>query len=397
MFRKCKRLARKYWNKLIGKEVKPIVIPDILHDALVDIGIPNAISFSYDAQKKKTLSFVSSMKAEASFDYFYSSSVNQCNIYNSVYACLLLGLYNELNKSSKEEKEQLVAYFDSFQNPKDGMFYDTRIDGDTYRTCNWWGAEHLCPHIIAVYCALGAKPKYEFDWVKKYYDYKVLKDLLDTCDWESAIPNENDIDNKIMNVGVMLQYQRDFWNDKEAGAAVEYLKTYLRGKLKQETGMWGTYDINDKEELPRMIQFSYHLFRIFMYDNEKMLSPKHIIDNIIKSQNKYGGFGASLNSSACEDIDAIDVLIYTANQIDYRKTDIIRCLSYALQFVLTNQNEDGGFVFRRDEEFSYGHHLLSSKKNESGMFPTWFRTLCLAYMARYMGDKNYSFVNAPGY
>lgn len=397
MFRKCKRLARKYWNKLTGKEIKPVETPDILHDALVEIGIPNAISFSYDIQKKKTLSFVSTMKAEAPYEYLYSASVKQGNIYNSVYACLLLDLYGELDKLSKEGNAQWVAYFDSFQSSEDGLFYDSRIDGNTYRTCNWWGAEHLCPHIIAAYTALGAKPKYEFEWVKKYYDKKVLKELLDSCDWESAIPNENDIDNKIMNVGVMLQYQRDFWDDKEARKAVDYLKTYLREKLKSETGMWGTYDVNEKEELPRMIQFSYHLFRIFMYDKEMMISPERIIDNIIKSQNKYGGFGASLNSSACEDIDAIDVLIYTANQVDYRKTDIIRCLSYALQFVLANQNADGGFVFRRDEAFGYGHHLLSSKKNESGMFPTWFRTLCLAYMARYMGDNNYKFVNAPGY
>lgn len=397
MFRKCKRVVRKYWNKLLGIGVKPVETPDILHDALMDIGLSNAISFSYDIQKAKTLSFVSAMASDIPFEYLYSSSVKQANIYNSVYACLLKGLYGEINKLSAEEKLQWKAYFDSFQNSEDGLFYDSRIDGEVYRTCNWWGAEHLCPHIIAAYSVLGGKPKYEFEWVKKYYDKKVLTELLDSCDWESAIPNENDIDNKIMNVGVILQYQRDFWNDKKAEEAVDYLKTYLRGKLNKETGMWGTYDVNNREELPRMIQFSYHLFRIFMYDNEKMVSPQSIIDNIIKSQNKYGGFGTSLNSSACEDIDAIDVLIYTAGQINYRRTEVIRCLSYALQFILANQNADGGFVFRRDEAFGYGHHLLFSKKNESGMFPTWFRTLCLAYIARYMGDNNYNFTKAPGY
>ena len=397
IFRKCKRLARKYWSKLTGKEVKPVETPDILHDALVDIGIPNAISFSYDTQKEKTLSFVSSMKAETPYEYLYSSSMNQCNIYNSVYACMLYGLFNETSKLSAEEKQAWVDYFNNYQNPDDGLFYDDRIDGDFFRTCNWWGAEHLCPHIINAYGVLGARPQFEFTWVKKYYDLEVLKALLDECDWNSAIPNENDIDNRIMNVGVMLQYQRDFWMDKKAGKAVEYLENYLRERLHPDTGMWGAYDVNDADQLARMIQFSYHLYRIFIYDNEKLLNPKRMIDLIIRSQNKYGGFGYSLNSSACEDIDAIDLLIYASKQTEYRKVDIYRTLALAQVFIFANQNEDGGSVFRRDEDFAYGHNLLYSDKNQSGMFPTWFRALCTAYIAQFMGDTNYKFEHIPGY
>jgi hypothetical protein len=397
MFKKCKRIARKYWNKILGREIPPVESPDILASTITELGLPHAVSFAYNSEKEKVLSFVTSMRAEAPFEYYYSASTKQPNIYNSVYACMLYGLFNEASKLTAEEKQAWVDYFNKFQNPEDGLYYDDRIDGELFRTCNWWGAEHLCPHIINAYGVLGARPQYEFTWVKKYYDLNVLKALLDECDWNSAIPNENDIDNRIMNVGVMLQYQRDFWKDKQAGKAVEYLENYLRKRLNPETSMWGAYDVNDTDQLARMIQFSYHLYRIFIYDKEKLQNPERMIDLIIRSQNKYGGFGYALNSSACEDIDAIDLLIYASKQTEYRKVDVYRTLTLALVFIFANQNEDGGSVFRRDEAFGYGHYLLSSKKNQSGMFPTWFRALCVAYIVQFMGDTNYKFEHIPGY
>ena len=397
MLKKCKRLARKYWNKMLGREIRPVVNPDILASAIAELGMPHAVSFTYDSEKEMVLSFVASMKADTPFEYYYSASVNQPNIYNCVYACMLYGLFDEASKLTVEEKQAWVDYFNKFQNPDDGLFYDERIDGEVFRTRSWWGVEHLCPHIINAYAVLGAHPQYEFTWVKKYYDLDVLKALLDECDWNSAIPDANDIDNRIMNLGVILQYQRDIWHDKQAAKAVDYLEKYLRERLNPETGMWGAYDVNDPAQLARMIQFSYHLYRIFIYDKEKLLSPERMIDLIIRSQNKYGGFGYSLNSSACEDIDAIDLLIYASNQTDYRKVDVYRTLALAQVFIFANQNVDGGSVFRRDEAFEYGHELLYSAKNQSGMFPTWFRALSIAYIAQFMGDTNYKFEHIPGY
>jgi len=59
-------------------------------------------------------------------------------------------------------------------------------------------------------------------------------------------------------------------------------------------------------------------------------------------------------------------------------------------------NDNGGFVFRRGEQMVYGHELMSSKANESAMFPTWLRTLSLAYLAKalpdsFLGDFDWQF------
>lgn len=389
-------IVNSIFNSLSSLFYKRKETPDLLPNCIVTLGLKNAIHFSFENQKEKTLKFVSQMQTSNEFEYKYSPSNKVPSIYNSVYACMLLSMYGELNIIDDTKKKRWLKYFDNFQNADSGYFSDPRLANDNWTKLNWWGAEHLCPHIIVAYTALGGKPKYEFEWVKKYYDLNVLKSLLDSCDWNSAIPDENDIDNKIMNVGATLQYQRDFWNDKEAATAVDYLKDYLRNKINPTTGMWGNYNVNDAIELPRMIQFSYHLYRLFFYDKELLFYPERIIDCILKSQNVYGGWGTKLNSSACEDIDALDILMYASKQINYRSDEIKRAIIYSMAFILSNENEDGGFVFRRDEAFAYGCNEMASSKNESAMFPTWFRSLCLAYICDYFKIGGYIFTRCPG-
>lgn len=390
-------IVNSIFNSLSSLFYKRKETPDLLPNCIVTLGLKNAIHFSFENQKEKTLKFVSQMQTSNEFEYKYSPSNKVPSIYNSVYACMILSMYGEIKKMDTLTKKKWISYFDSFQDPNTGFFVDDRIVNKNWKTINWWGAKHLCPQVISVYTAFGAKPKHEFIWVKKYYDINLLQSLLDTCDWDSAIPDENDIDNEIMNLGAILQYQRDFFNDQQAGKAVVFLKDYLKSKINASTGMWGGYNVNDKAELARMIQFSYHLFRIFFYDNEALINEKKLIDLILKSQSSNGGWGMKINSSACEDIDAIDILIYASNRTDYRKEDIKKAITLSLIFILANQNEDGGFVFRRDEPFTYGTSVMSSGRNESAMFPTWFRSLCIAYMCNFLGIANYDIVHCPGY
>jgi hypothetical protein len=97
------------------------------------------------------------------------------------------------------------------------------------------------------------------------YDPVVIEKWLEQFNWQGTMIGEEDLDNKIMNIGCLLQYQRDYWQDAEAGNAVQFLKTYLRSKINKQTGMWGGFDINNPHQRSRMIQFAYHLFQLYFY------------------------------------------------------------------------------------------------------------------------------------
>lgn len=333
---------------------------------------------------------------QTEIEYYYSKNSSRPTLYSSVYACMTLSLLGELSNYEHEKKSRWAEYFDSFQNPSDGLFYDPTVENNIYNDTDWWGARHLALHIVTAYSALGFRPKFKFLFLEKYYDLSYIKSWLDDFDWHSIAIGTNDIDNKIMNIGCLLQYQRDYWDDLEAGASVDFLKKYLKSKINISTGMWGGFNIQEPDQLSRMVQFAYHLFPIFFYDDDFDMDHDKIIKNTLRTQNQLGGFSPQLNSSACEDIDSVDILIRLAPFAPHLKNDIDDSLKRAFTWILYNQMEDGGCVFKLHESMTYGHIEMSSRKNESSMFPTWFRTLSIAYLTKYFHTSNFYIKKSPG-
>ncbi len=330
------------------------------------------------------------------FEYRYSARSSKPVLYASAYACMALSLLGKLDQLSEAERQDWAGYFDSFQNEDDGLFYDQAIDNDIYADSDWWGARHLALHMISAYTALGRTPRYPFRFLQQYYEVGQIGAWLDAFDWTASIGLVDDVDNKIMNIGCLLQYQRDTWKDAEAAKAVSYLQGYLKDRINPETGMWGNWNIDKPQHRSRMVQFAYHLFPLFLYDRQPLDYPEKIVDLVLKTRNASGGFGVSVNSSACEDIDSIDILCRLAASVPERSAEIDAALHKALSWVLCNQVDDGGFVFRLYEAFTYGHEEMSSGQNQGAMFPAWFRLLSLAYLARYFGVESFSIKPAPG-
>lgn len=362
----------------------------LLHE-YIDKGVISVINYNFDNLKNETLCFVDSMRVSNSFvKYKFSPSQDKESIYASVYACLLYDMYGEIKKFSNVQKQEWIDYFDSFQSKKDGLWYDKNLINEYYNDSDWWGARHLAIHMIAAYTALDAKPKYKISYVEKYYNKNYLYLWLDKFDWNGFFDHDNDIDNKIMNIMVVIQYNRDYFDDEDAGIAILNLYNYLDSKINPDTGMWGECDVDNSYQLSRSVQFAYHLLMGYFYDGRKVLGSERIIELTLRTQNRLGGFGERLNSSACEDIDSIALLIHLIDKTDI---DINNSLKKALVWVFSNQNDDGGFVFRRNEAMWYGHDIMTANINESHLFATWFRTLSLSKICIFLSFKHGYHIN----
>jgi hypothetical protein len=356
-------------------------------------------SFKFEDFKRDIIVFVRSNQVnETHYLHKYSASCTKPTLYASAYALMTLSLLGELEKLSDGEKEEWRNYFDSFQNESDGLFYDPAVQNEIYYDTDWWGARHLALHMISAYTDLGFRPKYSFAFLKKYYKPTAIQEWLDQFDWQSASIGAEDVDNKIMNIGCLLQYQRDYWEDAEAAQAIEFLKKYLRSKINKQTGMWGFFDIAKPHQRSRMVQFAYHLLPIFFHDQDFDFNAGLIVTNVLNTQNKYGGYGVQLNSSACEDIDSIYLLIRLRFLCDAsQQIEIEVSLKKAFSWIFLNQMEGGGFVFRLFEGLKYGHQETSSIGGQGGMFPTWFRLLSIAYLVNSHGSNAFVIKNSPGY
>lgn len=346
------------------------------------------------------MQFVHSLRTDDSgVRYRYAQSCTHPTLYASAYACMTLSLLGSLQSENKVRNAAWAEYFDGFQSAEDGLFYDPVVMNKAYPDSDWWGARHLTAHMLSAYTDLGVRPRHPFRYLAKYYAPAYMKAWLNGFDWAVESLGAGDVDNKIMNIGCQLQFQRDAWADGGAAAAVDCLKGFLRGKIDPATGMWGRFDTNDPNQRSRMVQFAYHLFPLFFYDGDFDFDHTQIVSHVLNTQNRHGGYGVRANSSACEDIDSIDLLIrfapFVAPSI---REEIDRSLTLALDWVMLNQMKDGGFVFRLAEPFQYGSARTSSRVNEGALFPTWFRTLSIAYMSRYLSlPHGFEITVAPGY
>lgn len=275
---------------------------------------------------------------------------------------------------------------------------DPVVQNEYYNDSDWWGARHLAVHMISAYTQLGAKPRHPFKFLSPFYDLTYLEKFLQ--DNVSAFDGDmnNDFDNKLMNLSCVLQYQRDFWNDKRAGEAVRFIQEFLLKKVNPETGIWGDSVIDTDVIRSRKVQFAYHLFPLFLYDNIFKFDIDKVAEITLLTQNKFGGYGVKPNSSACDDIDSIDILVRFTKLTTVPWPTIEQSLQRGMRWNLLNQVDDGGFVFRLNEGFMYGHAELSSMANQGAIFPTWFRTLNMAYLCKGLGvPSDFKIVRCPGY
>jgi len=307
-------------------------------------------------------------------------------------------LLGDLDLLSSSHRKDWIDYLASFQDESTGLFKDEAlIDSPYFEDCDWWGQRHLAVLVCNALVSLGGKSKYDINFLEPYYDDKYLYDWLNSCNL-SQPSNEDDTDNKIMNIGALLQYSRDFFGNKQAGKTLDNLLGWLKVKLNEDSGLWLEYDLSNKQSLSRTIQYAYHLLTLFSYDRKWYADSEKIIDHLLATQNDLGGYGVNLNSSACEDIDTIHLLGIFSKITNYREHDITASLQRSLPWVLANQNNDGGFVFRRNMAFRYGHETMYSEINESSAFATWFRVLSLAYLNRYLNlGYDFRLKRAPGY
>lgn len=356
-------------------------------------------SFEFDAFRNKILGFLNSLKTDESGVRFKYSHAASCpTLYASAYACMTYSLLNRLDDIQPATKLNWISYFNTFQSAEDGLFYDEAVENEYYNNSDWWGARHLAVHMISAYTQLGAKPAYPFGFLKPFYDLTFLDGFLRENEKFFIGRMDNDFDNKLMNIASLLQYQRDFWADKSAGDAIRHIQKFLLDRLNPDTGIWGDSIINDPISRSRKVQFAYHLFPLFWYDNIFSFDYKKITEVTLLTQNKFGGFGVQPNSSACDDIDSVDILVRFAKFSGRYDSQLIESLKRAMTWNLLNQVADGGLVFRLNEPFTYGHQELSSGKNQGAVFPTWFRTLNMAYLCKGLDiPSDFKTTRCPGY
>jgi len=325
--------------------------------------------------------------------YRYSDSGKVPILYASVYAVLVRHLLNDFTDLKLEDKMQWTEYICSHQN-EDGLFRDPFVENDIAETEDWWGWRHLTIHALMALKALDSQPKRQLYFLEKFNTPPKVRLWLNTLDWGRRVAFTS---NTIQNIGVAMQFARDFMGEENLKDAIAELLFGIKERCNPKNGLWGYGFDTKNEQLSQGIQAGYHFWLLFWYDDQKITFPEKVFNSALKLQNKLGGFSREkIWTSACEDIDALDPIVRLGLRNDNFKERSFAPIQRALKWILFNFNEDGGATFQRSDDFFYGHSLMFSKAGQSTMFATWFRMLSIAMACELLKFKE-GFVESPSW
>lgn len=329
--------------------------------------------------KKLTENYIHSLHVKEKnkfIGYKHSHSCKKINLYSLVSVLLIKHLF-KIDNNISEELHILKNY-----QSEDGLFRDKNINCKEANFSDDWGWKHLTLHALMTLDLYSIKSNYPIKMALELTPSNI-NEKLSSYDWKKKLPWTS---NAIQNLCVFLQYNRKYFNQNNATDILKKIELFINNKQSKHTGLFSD-KFHSFEELSNSVQSAYHFWLIYFSEGYEINYKEKIIDNVLKTQNLVGGFGYKLNSSACEDIDSIDILLRLSKQTDYRKNEIKESLNKSVSAILNNLNKDGGWVFRRNEALKIVHDEMFSHKNESNMFYTWFRLLGLSYASTYLENK----------
>ena len=314
--------------------------------------------------------------------YAYSSIPNgEISLYATCYA-ILTKLYLSKEQEYLEESLQFIR---NSQDEATGYFIGPEIKDFYPKETSRHDREHILRHstitAIPVLQQYNVALKYPLWNEHKYCEVNYLQSWLDARNWTNSWLEGNNL----LFTGQILIYLRDFEKVDGADESLALFFNWLDQHVDPKTGMWGT----DGFCSPFIAMCgAYHQLLVYYHENRPVLYPERIVDTILSLQHYDGGFFPGGGGGACEDVDAIDILVNMYKRYDYKRSTIRVALRRALKHLIVLQNEDGGFPYRANSAFSHmGIPATYSGTGKSNMFSTWFRTHTIALISEILVDE----------
>lgn len=273
----------------------------------------------------------------------------------------------------------------SWQDPNTGYFIGPELIANELRSPKHSYehiAQHLAAHVLPALALLGEKPAYPLAFAHPFSDLNFLRKWLDKRDWRDAWIEGNNL----LFVGQFLIHLRDVEKVQSAQPCLDLYFEWLDRDQDATTGLWGS---NGYCSNAIALYGGYHQLLVYYYEDRFVGYPERLIDVALSLQHLDGGFNSAGGGGACEDTDAIDILVNMYKYVDYKRPQIRSALRKALRHILKKQMSDGGFVYRLNEPFDHmGIQKTASRPNQSNLFSTWFRVHTLALINEILTDES---------
>lgn len=302
-------------------------------------------------------------------------------LYGTCYA-LLTRYYLDPTTAPDERETRFIL---DCQDEQTGLFIGPELAGHHPGPDEKFDREHLLLHLacatLPVLRQWNIAPRHRLGFAERFCDLDELARWLEARDMTRAWLEGNNL----LFVGQLLVDLRDHEKHPAAAAALAAWFDWLDRTVDPATGLWGS---DGKCSHFAAMAGGYHQLLVYYHEGHPINAPRKLVDTVLDLQHADGGFAPGGGGGACEDVDAIDILVNLYKRQDYRRADIRAALRHALGHLRRMQNPDGGFVYKRDQPHTHmGIPHTDVPPNTSAMFPTWFRVHTLALIAEVLTDE----------
>jgi len=301
------------------------------------------------------------------------------SLYASCFAALARHTTGDLDGLGPDERAAWCAFLNSWQDAETGYFLGPELVPDERTRPEMdesYVRMHLAVHVLPALEIMGGAPAYPLRFARRFADAGTLRRWLDARDWRQAWLEGNNL----LFAGQLLVHLRDHEKEPAAQPALDLYFDWLDARQDPATGLWGTNgycDLNDA------LYGGYHQLLVYFFCGRPVRYAAEIIDAVLSLQQADGSFSHTPGGGACEDVDAVHVLVNLAQRTGYRLTDVRRALSRTVPHLLSQQAPDGGFVYRWGRSYMQSGLLRTFvPADQPDLFSTWFRLHTLGLIAQ---------------
>lgn len=271
------------------------------------------------------------------------------------------------------------------QDPHSGLFIGPELRDWSPPPGALHDREHLLLHLTCATLPLARQfdldLRHPLHAARDFCDPDRLRTWLEARDLRKAWFEGNNL----LFIGQLLVHLREVEHFAGAPAALQLWFRWLDEHLDPATNLWGTNGLCSTLE---GTYGGYHQLLVYYHEDRPLRNPAGLIDTVLDLQHRDGGFHPWGNAGACEDVDAVDILVHLHRRTRHRHREVRIALRRCLRHILDQQNPDGGFPYQRDAPQSHmGIPATRAAPNISTLFPTWFRIHTLALLARVLTDE----------
>ncbi len=293
-------------------------------------------------------------------------------------ALMALRLTGGIDRLSAAERAAAAAFLKSFRGPDGGFRNPQHTAETTYKRPERIETDryiqfHLSNYALGALEAVGDTAPPVLDFARWALDPTALDAWLGRRDMRDAWLEGNNIVNLASFLLLLVQAGGD--DERRARHALARLIDWHHFNQEPATGFWGVGQTHSAVGHLHAMAGATHNFHLFYALGETIAYHQAIVDYCLSLPTEI--------SSACIDVDIVDILANFFVRHDYRRADLRAWLSAKLWAILAYQNPDGGFAdvsegVRRLDGWIKGYEEPQGLSNS---FATYFRLIAIAMSA----------------